>query len=108
MKLLLISLFILVAFYGCESDLSNVKHTGLQPLPDASSVPLDIAIRRGSELFIANCQTCHTARYILMQPKMDRKLWQKIVDKMIHSYGAPIDSTASSEIVEYLLMQQEE
>lgn len=57
----------------------------------------------GEELFKANCLTCHSLRYIEMQPDFPRKTWVKIVDKMIHSFGAPIDSTTADAIVNYLV-----
>ncbi|MFM8433058.1 MAG: cytochrome c [Bacteroidota bacterium] len=75
-------------------------------LPEANAVDMIIEPGPGSEDFIANCQTCHTARYALMQPKLSKKAWQKSVDKMIHVYGAEIDSATASRIVDYLVVRQ--
>lgn len=69
---------------------------------DAVSVELPYA--KGVELVERACVPCHSLRYIEMQPQMPRKAWEKIVDKMIHAYGAPVaDSASAREIVDYLV-----
>jgi hypothetical protein len=75
-------------------------------LPEATAVPLSIDKGPGMEEFIAHCQTCHTARYVFMQPKLSRAAWEKTVDKMIKVYGAEIDSATSVKIIDYLLARQ--
>ena len=57
----------------------------------------------GADAFEANCITCHSLRYIQMQPDFPEETWQKIVDKMIKSYGAPIPDSTSKAIVKYLV-----
>jgi len=57
----------------------------------------------GADLFQANCQTCHSLRYIQMQPPFPEATWKKIVDKMVKAYGAPIPDSSSEKIVEYLV-----
>ena len=57
----------------------------------------------GEELYKANCITCHSLRYIEMQPPFPRKTWEKIVDKMIKNFGAPIPDSSASAIVNYLM-----
>lgn len=52
-----------------------------------------------------NCVACHSADYILTQPRTmanKREFWQGEVNKMIHSYGAPIQESDVAKIVEYL------
>jgi len=58
---------------------------------------------KGEELFRTHCITCHTLRYIDMQPKFHRKTWEKITDKMIKSFGAPISDSSAVLIVDYLM-----
>jgi hypothetical protein len=54
-------------------------------------------------LIEANCVPCHSLRYIEMQPQLSYKAWEKIVDKMITAYGAPIrDSATKQDIINYL------
>ncbi len=98
---------LLVIAVACSCGDSNQQQassivSASKNLPDANHVPLDIPGGPGSAEFIANCQTCHTARYVLMQPKLSRKAWEKSVDKMIHVYGAAIDSLTAIKIVDYL------
>ena len=52
-----------------------------------------------------NCAACHSADYILTQPRTmanKREFWLGEVSKMIHSYGAPIQEGDVAKIVEYL------
>jgi cytochrome c5 len=100
-------LIVIISFFSCADKKDAKEISNLQEIPDASTVPVNIASGNGSKLFIANCQTCHTPRYIEMQPKLSRKAWEKTVDKMIHAYGAPIDSISSIAIVDYLVRQQD-
>lgn len=50
----------------------------------------------------AFCSTCHSLRYILMQPPLSRAVWTAEVDKMIHVFGATIPPDKVPEIVDYL------
>lgn len=49
-----------------------------------------------------NCLSCHSARYIQMQPDLSEKTWTAIVAKMQKSFGAPIADSSAREIVQYL------
>jgi hypothetical protein len=52
-----------------------------------------------------NCTGCHSADYILTQPRgpmFKTDFWQAEVTKMIKVYGAPIDDADVSKIVDYL------
>ena len=50
-----------------------------------------------------HCITCHSYRYIEMQPAFPEKTWTKIVDKMVHTFGAPIPDSSVKNIVNYLV-----
>lgn len=56
----------------------------------------------GKEAFVSNCLTCHSPRYVTNQPQFPRKTWEAEVNKMIKVYGAPIDDSDASKIVDYL------
>src|ERR1700740_1605422 len=65
------------------------------------------ALKPGPNLEAAqnNCTGCHSADYILTQPrdqKSKRDFWQAEVTKMIKLYGAPIDQGDVPKIVDYL------
>lgn len=57
---------------------------------------------RGVEVTRAQCASCHSADYIVMQPRGDAKQWQGVVTKMIKVFGAPISEQDANAIVEYL------
>jgi hypothetical protein len=48
------------------------------------------------------CATCHSARYITMQPPLPAGTWEAEVTKMIKTYGAPIPEAAAKKITAYL------
>jgi hypothetical protein len=51
----------------------------------------------------ANCGSCHSLDYILMNsPFLDRNGWDGSVTKMIKVFGAPINADDAKAIVEYL------
>jgi hypothetical protein len=50
----------------------------------------------------ANCLACHSAGMVLTQPDLAKAAWLAEVDKMIHTFKAPIDQGAVSAIVDYL------
>ncbi len=56
----------------------------------------------GYDAFEVNCITCHSLRYIQMQPDFPQKKWEGIVDKMIKTFGAPIPDSTAKIIVAYL------
>ena len=57
------------------------------------------------ELVESNCGACHSADYILTQPRTVKDktaFWRAEVNKMVKAYGAPIEEEDASKIVEYL------
>jgi len=57
----------------------------------------------GSEAFRNNCLICHSARYVTMQPRFTKAVWQAEVQKMITAYGASITPADKDAIVNYLV-----
>jgi hypothetical protein len=55
-----------------------------------------------AEAINANCLACHSAGMVLTQPDLAKAAWLAEVDKMIHTFKAPIDQGAVSAIVDYL------
>ena len=71
-------------------------------LPDETS-----AFKPGPNLEAAqnNCTGCHSADYILTQPrdvKSKKDFWATEVTKMIKVYGAPIEDADVGKVVDYL------
>lgn len=50
----------------------------------------------------AYCNTCHSVRYITMQPPLPPDAWVAEVNKMTKTYGASIPDDALQRIVQYL------
>lgn len=50
----------------------------------------------------ANCLSCHSAGMVLTQPNLAKAAWAAEVDKMIHTFKAPIDQGNATAIVDYL------
>jgi len=50
-----------------------------------------------------DCLICHSARYVAMQPRFSKTVWQAEVKKMVDAYGAQIPETDQALIVEYLM-----
>ena len=49
-----------------------------------------------------NCLACHSAAMVLNQPDLPAATWQAEVNKMIHTYEAPVDQADVPAIVAYL------
>jgi hypothetical protein len=63
---------------------------------------LDLAPGEGLQEVRIYCNTCHSPRYITMQPPLPAATWQAEVDKMKKAFGATIPEDASHKIVAYL------
>ena len=48
------------------------------------------------------CATCHSTRYVVMQPPLPAATWEAEVNKMIKVYGAPIPEATAKKITAYL------
>jgi cytochrome c5 len=67
------------------------------------NVPIDMPPGPNLAVYQQKCQLCHTSRYVTMQPRFSRTVWEKEVKKMVDVYGAPIAPEEQQEIVEYLV-----
>src|SRR5271169_154605 len=65
--------------------------------------PLEIPKGPNLETYRKNCLICHSSRYVSMQPRFSKTMWQSEVKKMVEAYGAPISEADQALIVEYLL-----
>ena len=64
---------------------------------------LDLKDAPGRAQVEANCGSCHSLDYVLMNsPFLDRNGWDGSVNKMIKVFGAPINADDAKAIVEYL------
>ena len=52
--------------------------------------------------FATSCTICHSTRLVMTQPPFPRKKWAEVVQKMVKTYGAPINPDAAEQIADYL------
>ena len=63
---------------------------------------LDLVPGNGVEEVRIYCNTCHTPRYITMQPPFPAATWEAEVNKMKKAYGATIPDEETHKITAYL------
>jgi hypothetical protein len=81
----------------------------VEPLPDsnyeASAYPVpatDLAPGEGLQDVQIYCNTCHSPRYITMQPPLPAETWEAEVSKMNKTFGAAIPEENTQRIILYL------
>ena len=62
----------------------------------------ELAAGDGEQEVSSYCNTCHTPRYITMQPPLPADTWTAEVNKMIKAYGASIPDDSTQKIIRYL------
>lgn len=63
----------------------------------------DLPIAPGRDDYMVVCVSCHSPRYVMMQPLFPERQWQETVDKMAKVYGAQMDQDQRASIVQYLV-----
>lgn len=56
----------------------------------------------GAELVANNCVSCHSSGMILNQPALTKATWTAEVNKMVHTYKAPVADEDVAPIIAYL------
>src|SRR5438477_12705694 len=67
----------------------------------------DLPTAPGREVFAVACLSCHSERYVTMQPRMTAAKWEESVRKMINTFGAPIAEEQVAQIVQYITATKE-
>ncbi len=76
---------------------NNVRSIALPHFePDLPAAP-------GRDEYLAVCVSCHSPRYVMMQPQFPQRQWEETVDKMAKVYGAQMDQEQRAAIVRYLV-----
>jgi cytochrome c5 len=71
----------------------------------AGSYPLywpELELGAGKDLVTGYCNTCHSPRYILMQPPLTHDQWAAEVTKMVKTFGIEIPESDQTIIINYL------
>ena len=65
-------------------------------------VETPLADGEGKVVVTANCSSCHSLDYIVMQPKLSADAWSGTVNKMRKVFGAEISDADAAVIASYL------
>jgi len=63
----------------------------------------DLPVAPGRDEFMVVCVSCHSPRYVTMQPLFSQRQWEETVDKMVKVYGAQMDQEQRQPIIGYLV-----
>lgn len=63
----------------------------------------ELPLAPGRDEYLVVCVSCHSARYVMMQPFFPQRQWEETVDKMAKVYGAQMDQDQRTSIVQYLV-----
>jgi hypothetical protein len=96
--------------YYSPAELGSVRQAApVELLPDSnyqvSAYPVpaaDLAAGDGLQDVQIYCNTCHSPRYITMQPPLPAATWEAEVNKMNKAFGAGIPEENSKKIILYL------
>lgn len=83
--------------FSREASAGASYQVGAYPLYPTALAPGD-----GQREVAAYCNTCHSPRYITMQPPLPADAWAAEVSKMVKAYGASIPEDAAQKIIQYL------
>jgi len=97
-----IALLIIIGVLSCakpgQEDVAQKN-----PVVNIDDYQVNFPQGEGYDEFKAACITCHSLRYIEMQPDFPQKTWETIVTKMRKNFGAPMSDSAATKIVNYLV-----
>jgi mono/diheme cytochrome c family protein len=62
----------------------------------------ELAAGDGKQEVETYCNTCHSPRYITMQPPLPAGAWADEVTKMVKTFGASVPGDDARKIIEYL------
>ena len=96
--------------YYSPAELGSVRQAApIELLPDsnyqASAYPVpavDLTPGDGLQYVQIYCGTCHSPRYITMQPPLSAATWEAEVNKMNKTFGAGIPEGNTPKIILYL------
>ena len=95
--LALVAASVLAAVPGRAAPALTLKSAKVE-LPDSTTMFQG----PGADAINNNCLSCHSAGMVLNQPALPTAVWRATVEKMIHTYMAPVDKQDVAAIVDYL------
>jgi hypothetical protein len=96
--------------YYSPEELGSVRQAAPVELSPDSNYPasvypvlaVDLAPGDGLREVRLFCSTCHSPRYITMQPPLPAATWEAEVNKMNKAFGAGIPADSAQKIILYL------
>ena len=96
--------------YYAQAELGSIRQPApVELLPDSNyqvaayPVPAsDLTPGDGLQDVQIYCSTCHSPRYITMQPPLPATTWEAEVNKMNKTFGAAIPDENTQKIIRYL------
>jgi len=79
--------------------LTDDSHYGVASYP---TFEVELAEGAGRAETQIHCSSCHTPRYITMQPPLPAATWDAEVQKMVKTFGATIPEADAQKIAQYL------
>ena len=102
MKFLFSILLLLMIISCAKQEEGSQQYATTNPIVHIDDYQPNFPEGEGYSEFKSSCITCHSLRYIEMQPDFPEKTWENMVNKMKKNFGAPISDSASVKIVKYL------
>ncbi len=93
-----------VLFIACNNSKPSEPVNTDSGVTNLNAIITELPDKPGYAVFKQNCMSCHSARYIQMQPNLTEKAWTGIVTKMQKNFGAPVTDSSAQEIVKYLVL----
>ena len=103
LKIIMLFSLCVCYFLSCSEAINKNENSIVAAPIDLNSVTTNLPNAPGYATFQANCISCHSARYVQMQPDFSEETWRAIVKKMQKSFGAPVSDSSANEIVQYLV-----
>ncbi len=96
--------------YYSPAELGSLRQAApVELLPDSNYQasaypvpPVDLTPGDGLQDVQIYCNTCHSPRYITMQPPLPAATWEAEVNKMNKTFGAAIPQEKTQKIIQYL------
>jgi len=102
MKILFSLLLILLVISCAKQDEGLQKYAATDTVVNIDDYQVHFPEGEGFSEFKSSCITCHSLRYIEMQPNFPEKTWDAIAKKMVKNFGAPIQDSTLTKVVHYL------
>ena len=84
---------------AASAELAPDSNYEVPPYPVPS---LELAPGEGRPEVQIYCNTCHSPRYITMQPPLPAAVWEAEVNKMVKVFGAEIPEDSKQKVLRYL------